>query len=215
MKIAIEIVPQLARLFPGSYFIYLCRDGRDVAKSFQRTGWYGPWLHDNTREWNEAVRWRERWKHFARGSQILDVHYEELVLNFEPTIRAVCEFMGERFEPQMLAWQSRVDELVPAREIRLHERLKRTPALEDVSRWRREMTTRELFVSEAFIGKQLEHAGYDRKFGSRLWAPVLLLTRCYCAVMSAVDRYPLRILRALRRRYPGRWADLGGAGGRQ
>src|SRR5580698_523448 len=46
----IEIVPQLAGLFPGAKFIHFVRDGRDVAKSFQSLRWAGRWLHDNTRE---------------------------------------------------------------------------------------------------------------------------------------------------------------------
>ena len=52
----VRIVPQLARLFPGARFLHLLRDGRDVALSFRKTGWHGPWLHRNTQEWREAVR---------------------------------------------------------------------------------------------------------------------------------------------------------------
>lgn len=46
----IEILPELASMFPGSRFIHLVRDGRDVAKSFKATGWDsgGRWLHGCT-----------------------------------------------------------------------------------------------------------------------------------------------------------------------
>ena len=73
----------MIRLFPGARFIHLCRDGRDVVKSFQQRGWYGPWLHENTREWNEALAYRERWNHIDAKSSILDVRYEDLVLDTE------------------------------------------------------------------------------------------------------------------------------------
>jgi hypothetical protein len=203
----IEVVPQLMRLFPKSKFIYLCRDGRDVVKSFQRTGWYGPWLHDNIREWNEALDYRERWRHSDLNDQIFDVRYEDLILDTENTVRNICNFLAERFESQMLAWQSRVDDLLPAREMPVHQNLRRPPVSTDVNRWRREMTAREVFVCEAFMGKQLDQAGYCRKFRSPLWAPAFQLTRWHCIGLSSIAQWPLKIFAALRRRLFASAAD--------
>lgn len=196
----IEIVPRLARLFPGSRFIHLCRDGRDVTKSFQRTGWYGPWLSDNTSEWNRAFDCRKRWIQSEVDKAIMDIRYEDLVLDVERTVRDICTFLGEEFEPQMLAWQSRVDGLVPAREMAIHDKLRHLPGAADVDRWRREMTTREVFVCEAYIGERLAEAGYDRKFPNSLWAPVFRVTRWYCTVFAPVSNLLSRVLRAMRRR---------------
>ena len=47
-------------------------------------------------------------------SHILEIRYEELVANAEATVRAVCEFLGERFEPEMLEFRSRLG-MVPER----------------------------------------------------------------------------------------------------
>src|ERR1700752_2150831 len=74
----IEILPDLARIFPHSRFIHLVRDGRDVAKSFQATGWFGGWLHDNSREWTQALKWHWRWFHSELRERILEIRYEEL-----------------------------------------------------------------------------------------------------------------------------------------
>jgi hypothetical protein len=211
----IEVVPQLGRLFPGASFIHLCRDGRDVAKSFQQQGWYGPWLHDNTREWNEALDYRERWNHSSVTCQIFDVQYEDLVLDTERTVRKICDFLDERFESQMLTWQSQVNDLIPAREMRIHDKLNRLPVSMDVHRWRREMTTREQFVSEAFMGKRLKQAGYERKFRSPLWAPAFQLTRWYCIGLSLIVGFALKIFRRLRKRYWHQSADIPYVGNRQ
>jgi Sulfotransferase family len=87
--IYIEILPELARMYPNSRFIHLIRDGRDVAKSFQDTGWVGPWLHDNTREWTKALEYQRRWAHSEFRERILDVRYEDLVLDMEATVRQI------------------------------------------------------------------------------------------------------------------------------
>lgn len=196
----IAIAPQLARMFPGSQFIHFIRDGRDVAKSFHAKRWYGRWLHDNTQEWNEAMEFNARWMNLPLSSRILQVRYEDLVLDTEKTIRKICTFLGEQFEPQMLSWQERVDELVPAREVHIHEKLKQAPQLKDTYRWKREMTTREVFVCEAFMGKHLEALGYELRFRGSSWVPFFALTRWYCRYILPIVAFPIRAARFLRDR---------------
>lgn len=198
--IYIEIVPQLARMFPESRFIHLVRDGRDVAKSHQAAGWNGPWLHDNTREWTRALECYRRLAGSQLRERILQVRYEELVLDPEAVLRRICRFIGEEFEPGMLSWEGEVDQQVPERERRIHAKLKRRSGPDDVARWKREMGDRELFVAEAFMGAHLAHAGYERRYAGAWWAPAFALTRLYCRAVLPVVTMQMRALHFLRRR---------------
>src|SRR5579883_179752 len=176
----IEIVPALAAMFGDAKFIHLIRDGRDVAKSFQRQGWHGPWMHGYAREWLRAVEADLRLGRTPLNERILRVHYEDLVLHPEATLRGICAFIDERFEDQMLLWRGRVDQALPERVKRIHSSLGRGLNPSDVSRWKREMTAREVFVAEALIGAQLSHFGYERRYRSKLWSPLFAATRTYC-----------------------------------
>ena len=176
----VRIVSQLATIFPGARFIYLVRDGRDVAKSFQSLMIYGPTLHQNTIEWRVANRWQRKWAGSQYASAMMQVQYEHLVVDPELTLRRICQFIGEDFEPSMLSWQDSVEELVPTRELHVHQKLKRRSNREDIERWKREMTDREVFVAEAFMGRDLRRFGYARRFHSPLWLPLFWLTRAYC-----------------------------------
>lgn len=196
----IGIIPQLARMFPGARFIHLLRDGRDVAKSFQATGWYGPWLHDNTAEWAEALDYEERWGCSPLAAEMLQVRYEELVKQPEETVRRICAFLDEAFEPQMLSWQDNVARLVPEREIRFHKKLTRRPNAADAERWQREMSAREVFVCEAFMGRHLARSGYGRKFANAAWGPAFALSRWYCRRVLPVVGFPIRVLMCKRNR---------------
>jgi hypothetical protein len=198
----IEMVPRLTALFPEAQYIHFIRDGRDVAKSFQAKKWHGQWLHDNAREWIEAMDYNSRWVNSPLSSRILQVRYEDLVSNTEMTIRKICDFLGEKFEPQMLSWHDRVDALVPVREREIHRRLKQTPGSDDVSRWKREMSKREILIAEAFMGRHLRALGYELHFGGALWAPVFGLTRWYCRHLLPIVSLPLRAMRFLRNRLP-------------
>jgi hypothetical protein len=203
----IEIIPQLTKLFPGSQFIHLFRDGRDVAKSFQVRRWGGPWLHENTREWNEAADYNEHWSRSGLSNAVLQVRYEDLVLDTESTVRNICNFLDEPFEPRMLLWQDKVDDLIPAREAHIHGKLKQSPTEADVYRWKREMTKLELLVSEAFMGSHLEKLGYERRYRSAAWAPMFGLTRWYCRHVLPVISLPVKIFHSVRNRLARRQAN--------
>lgn len=182
----IEIVPALAAMFGDAKFIHLIRDGRDVAKSFQRQGWHGPWMHGYTREWSRAVELDMKLSKTLLNKRILRVLYEDLVLHPEATLRRICAFIDERFEDQMLQWTGKMDNAIPVREKRLHPSLGRDMNPSDVSRWKQEMTSREIFVAEALIGTQLSHFGYERRYRSKLWSPLLAVTRIYCRKLLPV-----------------------------
>jgi len=209
----IELVPQLAQLFPGAKFIHVIRDGRDVAKSFQVRRWSGDWLHQNAGEWLTAMSCGERWKSSTLARQLLEVRYEDLVLDQENQVRRICQFLEEEFEPQMLTWHTNVENLVPAREIHIHEKLTQAPTSEDVGRWKRELRAREVLVCEALMGRHLKLHGYELHFAGRGWRPILWLTRQYCEQVLPVASMPLRAFRALKKQisaaFGGREAKAG------
>ena len=199
----IKIIPELVSIFPGSRFICLVRDGRDVAKSMQKVQWYGPWFHDNTIEWLDAARHEKWWVTSGYDECILQVRYEDLVTETEFTLHRICEFLGEPYEPQMVSWQNNIDELIPQRERHVHQKLTRTTTRTDIERWKTEMTSREIFVTEAFVHRDLRRYGYACRFGSRMWIPIFWLTRVYCRsskVLWEAIRFPYRGVRFIIRR---------------
>ncbi len=198
----IKIVDQLVRLYPQAKFIHILRDGRDVAKSFQSVGWYGPWLYKNTQEWTEAVDLAERWHHSAFGKRIHLVRYEDIVLDTEKTVRGICAFLGEDYEPQMLSWQQKVGQLVPEREKQIHGKLNRPSEDGDVARWQREMTAREILVAEAFMGRNLNRFGYPLRYGA-VWAPLLATAKVYCRTVLPVVSFLARATRFVSKRIGG------------
>jgi hypothetical protein len=196
----IEIVPPLAAMFEDAKFIHLIRDGRDVAKSFQRQGWHGPWMYGYTKEWSRAVELDVRLGKTPLNERILRVLYEDLVLHPEATLRRICAFIDEKFEDQMLLWHGKADSAIPVRERNLHSGLSRDMIPSDVSRWKREMTSREIFVAEALIGTHLSHFGYERRYRSKLWSPLLAITRIYCRKILPVVGLQRRVCRFVGRR---------------
>jgi hypothetical protein len=185
----IAIVPSLARMYPEARFVHLVRDGRDVALSFRDAGWIdGHWVHDYRREWIQAIKYQRRLSRSELSERILLIRYEELVLRTEPTLREICRFIGEEFEPQMLSWDRivDVDAHVPVRERKQHAKLKQKIGADGIARWKREMSTRAVFMCEAFMSSHLRWLGYELRYSNRLWRPAFGVARmCACTLLPA------------------------------
>jgi len=196
----IAIVPRLIELFPTAKIIHLVRDGRDVTKSFQATGWYGPWLHKNTREWQRAIQHYRRYTLEYPDIDIHEVKYEDLVLETEQTVKGVCDFLNIDYEHGMLNWRGTMKGKIPAREAYIHKKIARQPEKSDVFRWKSEMSKRELLVVESFIYNDLKYAGYSLFYSSRPWVIVFYICKTYCVAILPIYDVAIRLLRYARRK---------------
>lgn len=99
----VEHVDEVLAALPDARFLWLVRDPRDVAASAKRA------VFGHCHPYRMALRWTaeqelaraalERW-----GPQVVHlVRYEDLVSEPDREIRAICDFVGEAFEPAMLA----------------------------------------------------------------------------------------------------------------
>jgi hypothetical protein len=175
-------------------FVHLIRDGRDVALSRA-----GRALRHAAPMPKVARRWKRRILNArAQGEQLghyLEVRYEDLVLDTEPTLRAVCEFIELPWDERMLAYHERAGERLrefgdlpsvsgkPARpgEERLaaHAKTREPPDPSRLARWKTEMSREDRAAFERAAGDLLAELGYEvprgaefRRRVGRLLAPL-------------------------------------------
>jgi hypothetical protein len=182
----IEIVPQLATLYPGAKFIHVIRDGRDVAISRIDVDWERYYERDRF-AWTLAMA--KHWECMASpyAGQMLEVRYEDLVSNPEGTVRQVCAFLDEEFEPAMLDWRALI-ELVPVRERQVHPKLGQQMSSDDIAVWRRRLSALECFAIEACLYQDLERLGYRLRFHGAMWRPLLSATGSLLGTLAPVLR---------------------------
>jgi hypothetical protein len=165
----------IARLLPEARFIHIVRDGRDVALSL-RPLWFAPTgsLDGLGRYWAGLIEDTRRAG--ARTPHFLELRYEDLMADPEPTLRRVCAFLELEFEAAMLDFHrrapARLDEhetrvarsgrVVATKAARLEQqwRTTRPPDLSRIERWREEMTGDERRAFERAAGPMLASLGY-------------------------------------------------------
>lgn len=99
----LDHVETILAAYPSAKFIYMLRDGRDVAVSLKRDNWGPKTLHDAAYKWQKAARrGRELGAKLGEG-RWLTMSYEALVARPDEQVRRVTEFLGLAFETAMLS----------------------------------------------------------------------------------------------------------------
>ncbi len=157
----------LGQLFPSARFIHVIRDGRSVAASLVRQAWIDPatgkpLAYCQTIP-NAAAYWREivgavRSQAAAVPGRYLEVRYERLVTEPEQVMREVLAFLGERWDPAVLAHHQS--------EQKLSSRESSTDAVRDevhtgaLRKWERNLDDQELAQVLEIAGPLLTALGY-------------------------------------------------------
>jgi hypothetical protein len=136
---------RLLRIYPHARFVYLIRDGRDVAKSRIALGWEGN-MYTAVDSWIEA---EESWK--AMRDQLpagrwIEIFYDDLILHTTDTLSRICEFLGTTYHADMLTYPNDSTYALP------------DPA--KVTQWNRSLTNDEIQLAESKIAPYLQARGY-------------------------------------------------------
>ncbi|HEV8565161.1 MAG TPA: sulfotransferase [Actinomycetota bacterium] len=151
----------LAELFPESRFVHLIRDGRDVALSYLDTDFGVNTLTDAAIYWDRFVRkGRDAGRALAPG-RYLEVRYEDLVADVEQTTRRVCEHIELPFDPSMLTYFERANDLDALSHAEHHRNIL-LPPTSGLRDWRSQMAAADVAVFEALAGNLLTDLGYER-----------------------------------------------------
>jgi hypothetical protein len=167
----------IQRALPEARFVHLIRDGRDAALSRAKRV-----LTDPTPMPKVAQRWKNRIlrarEQADRLPHYLEVHYEDLVRETEPTLRKICEFIELEFDPAMLTYYERAEErmsemardlpsegdkpLRPAdHRVEAHKLTQKPPDPSRLGQWREKMSAADQAAFEEEAGDLLEELGYE------------------------------------------------------
>jgi hypothetical protein len=167
---------QIQAALPEARFVHVVRDGRDVALS----------VLDRTVRELTAADVAKRWKRKIRKARdaapkldhYVEVRYEDLILDTEPTLRRVCEFIELPWDDAVLDYYERspdrlaeMKRALPAdersaeldvdRRMATHEMTTKPPDADRVSRWKQQMSDSDRAQFEQVAGAMLADLGYE------------------------------------------------------
>ena len=182
----VEFMRPISNVLPEARFVHVIRDGRDVAMSrvrwrIKRAGKRPP-MERLAKRWVKAVTGAR--KQGSRLPHYLEIRYEDLIAETEPTLRRICDFVELRFDPGMLSYHegaaerlAEIDQTLPETDDRValagserlskHEMATKPPERDRIFAWRGEMSEEDLATFEAIAGDLLAELDYPVGDGAR------------------------------------------------
>ena len=138
----------------GARLIHIVRDGRAVITSRH------PLVED--RFWVPAARWIQdvsAGRQMEGHSQVFTVRYEDLLCDYEPVLRKICDFIGEDFHPNFL----RYPQSAQIRESGAWHEAGRKISTRSIGRWKKAgyIETALKLMADSRAVELLQHYGYE------------------------------------------------------
>ena len=159
--IYVEHIDFLADLFPDARFIHLVRDGRDVALSFLERSWGPQTIEEGAQRWKARVCAGRRSGQALDPSRYTELRYEHLIDDAEGALRRVCEFVELPFDPTMLTYYQRANEVIAGTKYPEQHTGVTRPPTKGARDWRSQMTAAQVAEFEAVAGGLLGELGYE------------------------------------------------------
>jgi len=146
-------------LFPDAQFVHIVRDGRDQAIDISDSMLWPYSVYSGAYLWQRYVLSIRDFARELPAGAYLEIRYEDLCTAPEPTIRKLCEFIGEPFDDRMLsphdtpsarAWSTHP----------LHAKTSRPISTEYCGMYRTRLPEPDVAALDALIGPTLQLFGY-------------------------------------------------------
>ncbi len=157
-----KYVDRILNVFPGARFIHIVRDPRDVVLSLKKEHW----MRDESTQrvaHHVAKVLRRQWEVRNRlGAQCYHLlRYEDLIANPEVTLREVCEFLGETFEPEMLTFHEKSESGFLESEASWKSLTMSPLDPSRIERYKSRLSPRDIGTIERRLGRTLRAYGYE------------------------------------------------------
>jgi protein-tyrosine sulfotransferase len=154
-------LPYIKKVFPKARFMHLLRDGRDVVSSMvTRHG--DDYLFEAVLRWKTSLR---RISHFQTGlaaEQYIEVRYENLVREPEPTLQTVCSFIGIDYDPVMLDYW-KLPTTIEHKYKTFHQNLGKPVFASSIGKWKERLNQQQQDYVIRNLAVDLHKLGYLEK----------------------------------------------------
>ncbi|MFH7320744.1 sulfotransferase family protein [Desulfurivibrio sp. D14AmB] len=136
----------LPKIWPEARYIHLVRDGRDVAHSAMKMGWYGN-VWAATERWKNAIASYDKLNAQISSSNIIEVRFEQLVSNPETELARLSDFIRISYDKSFFDYSKTSSYS--------------SPGQKKAANWRDHFTRETTRLVESEIGDLLKRFNYE------------------------------------------------------
>jgi hypothetical protein len=157
-----QYIPALLRMFPDAQFVHLIRDGRDCVASLLTMPWFKQDIYAAICSWIEAIDSGRRAARQLPADAYCELRYEDLVANPGGQLAALCEFLGEDYDPAMAEPHKIAGSALPERQrTAWHAGTQKQVSTAPSGHWSQRLTPWQISICEAAMSSRLRSLGYE------------------------------------------------------
>jgi hypothetical protein len=166
------------KIFPEAKFICIIRDYRDNFISIRRLAEKeiaveAPVLSLQIARWKYFVRLFLKCKRRYPDKYFI-LRYEDLATDPETTFKAICEFLGLRYDPSVFDFYKKKEEVTKIFSNtvweKFHENLLKPINTGRMNTWQNDLSENQVQLADQIAGKYADKLGYTRKYkGFNIW----------------------------------------------
>ncbi len=153
----------LLQMFPDAKFIHLIRDPRAGVSSMMKTTFFPDDIAFNAMSRRKFMRkGRAILEKSVPAAQRLLLRYEDIVTEPEVTIRAICNFVGEEFEPAMLSFYKDSSRYMKEEASSSFNKAATKPiSAAMLDKWKKQLAPADIALIENICYEEMREFGYD------------------------------------------------------
>lgn len=155
-------LPEINAYLPDAKYIYLHRDGRDVALSFQKAVVGEKHIFNIAQNWAKAQRLAIQMRDRLGADQFYSVSYENLTSDPETTLQGLCNFLQVEYTPAMLDFHESSEASNAAASSALWGNVTKPVIKDNTKKFLKHATDEEMIIFELVAGDVLDALGYER-----------------------------------------------------
>ena len=158
----IHFLPAIEAHFGNARYIYLYRDGRDVALSFRKAVVGEKHFYHIAKDWAQTQRLALTMESYIGMDRFFRVRYEDMVEEPEAMMMRLCEFLNMEYHQNMLNFHQSTEARRAAESSDLWGNVTQPIMRGNTGKYRTEASEDDLRIFESVAGDVLDQLGYRR-----------------------------------------------------
>lgn len=158
----IKYVDEIERYFNNPKYIFLYRDGRDVALSFRNAVVGEKHVYHIAKDWAQLQEIALGLMDRIGPNRLISISYEELTADPPGVGKRLCNFLEVAYTDNMLDFHSSTEAQRTASSSSLWDNLTRPVMKNNTGKFLRESSKYEICIFESIAGHVLDRLGYER-----------------------------------------------------
>lgn len=158
----INYINDIEEYFDRPKYVYLYRDGRDVALSFQKAVVGEKHIYCIAKEWANTQAKALSLRNLIDEDRFHTISYEQLTQQPEKTARSLCGFLNTAYTPAMLDFHKTSEARKAAESSNLWGNVTNPILQNNSKKYLKELSFDEISIFESVAGNMLEALAYDR-----------------------------------------------------